>query len=94
VQAAVRLLFATFARGGSGLAVAKAFRAEQLRFPRRIQTGPRKGELHWDELLQCRVLQIVRNPRYAGAFVFGRTRQRLRPMERTNAAASRQRTGF
>lgn len=79
VQAAVRLLFATFERTGSCLAVAKAFQAEQLVFPRRIRSGPKKGQLHWGELLQCRVQQIIYNPRYAGAFVFGRTRQRHRP---------------
>jgi DNA invertase Pin-like site-specific DNA recombinase len=79
VQAAVRLLFATFQRTGSCLAVAKAFQEQQLLFPRRVRSGPKKGQLVWGELLQCRVLQIIRNPRYAGAFVFGRTRQRQRP---------------
>lgn len=79
VQAAVRLLFATFRRTGSCLAVTKEFHAQQVAFPRRIRAGARKGELHWAELLQCRVRQIVHNPHYAGAFVFGRTRQRRRP---------------
>lgn len=79
VQQAVRLLFATFQRTGSCLAVAKAFRAEQLVFPRRLHSGPKKGQLVWGELLQCRVQAIVKNPRYAGAFVFGRTRQRHLP---------------
>ncbi len=79
VQAAVRLLFATFQRTGSCLAVAKAFQEQGLVFPRRVRSGPRKGQLHWGELLQCRVQQIIRHPRYAGAFSFGRTRQRKRP---------------
>jgi DNA invertase Pin-like site-specific DNA recombinase len=79
VQAAVRLLFTTFRRTGSCLAVAKAFHEQELAFPRRIRSGPKKGHLHWGELLQCRVQQIIHNPRYAGAFVFGRTRQRQRP---------------
>ena len=79
VQAAVRLLFATFDREGSCLAVAKAFQDQHLLFPRRVRSGPKKGQLHWGELLQCRVAQIIHNPRYAGAFAFGRTRQRQRP---------------
>lgn len=79
VQAAVRLLFSTFQRTGSCLAVAKAFRDQHLLFPRRVRSGPKKGQLHWGELLQCRVRQIIHNPRYAGAFAFGRTRQRHRP---------------
>lgn len=85
VQQAVRLLFATFQRTGSCLAAAKAFRAQQLVFPRRIRSGPQKGQLVWGELLQCRARQILRNPRYAGAFVFGRTRQRLLPNGKTQS---------
>ena len=45
VQHAVRHLFAAFARTGSARAVVQAFRAEGLRFPGRIRTGPHKGDL-------------------------------------------------
>ena len=48
-------------------------------FPRRLRTGRRKGELIWVELTHSRTLQILHNPRYAGAFMFGRTRSRRRP---------------
>ena len=41
--------------------------------------GPKKGELVWDELLHCRAMQIIHNPRYAGAVVFGRRRQQRGP---------------
>ena len=33
----------------------------------------------WTELLHCRARQIIHNPRYAGAFVFGRTKNRRLP---------------
>ncbi|WP_368784222.1 recombinase family protein, partial [Acinetobacter baumannii] len=33
----------------------------------------------WAELLHCRARQIIHNPRYAGAFVFGRTKHRRLP---------------
>ena len=48
-------------------------------FPRRLRSGARKGELVWGELGLARVLEIVHNPRYAGAFCFGRTRTRTWP---------------
>ena len=79
VQQAIRLLFATFQRTGSCLAAAKTFHAQRVVFPRRIRSGAKKGQLVWGELLQSRAVQIIRNPRYAGAFVFGRTRQRRLP---------------
>ncbi len=79
VQGAVSHLFATFRRTGSARATVKAFSGEGLSFPRRVRTGPRKGELHWGPLRHYRVLQVLHNPRYAGAFVFGRRRERRLP---------------
>jgi DNA invertase Pin-like site-specific DNA recombinase len=77
VQHAVRLLFSTFRRTGSALATVRAFQAEDLLFPRRLWSGPRKGELLWLPLLCSNVLDALHNPRYAGAFVYGR--HQLRP---------------
>jgi DNA invertase Pin-like site-specific DNA recombinase len=79
VQAAVRLFFDTFRRTGSCLAAVKQFHANELLFPRRLRSGAHKGELVWAELLHCRARQIIHNPRYAGAFVFGRTKHRRLP---------------
>jgi DNA invertase Pin-like site-specific DNA recombinase len=79
VQAAVRLFFDTFRRTGSCLAVVKEFHAKELLFPRRLRSGAHKGELVWAELLHCRARSIIHNPRYAGAFVFGRTKHRRLP---------------
>jgi DNA invertase Pin-like site-specific DNA recombinase len=76
VQDSIRFLFDTFRRSGSACAVVKAFRQKQLLFPRRLKRGPNKGELVWAELGHSRVLYILHNPRYAGAFVFGRNRTR------------------
>jgi DNA invertase Pin-like site-specific DNA recombinase len=72
VQAAVARVFDTFTATGSALAVVKAFAADGLLFPRRLATGPRKGELSWGRLEHSRVLQVLHNPRYAGAFFYGR----------------------
>jgi DNA invertase Pin-like site-specific DNA recombinase len=77
VQDAIRHLFAVFARAGSARAVVAAFRDERLLFPVRIRTGPRKGELAWMPLTHWRVLRTLHNPRYAGAFAYGRRREAL-----------------
>jgi DNA invertase Pin-like site-specific DNA recombinase len=72
VQGALRHLFECFQRTGSARAVVKEFAAQQLSFPQRIRSGPRKGEIVWAALDHYRVLQVLHNPRYAGAFSFGR----------------------
>ncbi len=79
IQQAVRLLFATFKRTGSAWATVKYFRTQGLLFPRRVRSGPHTGELHWMPLQHSTVLNVLRNPRYAGAFCFGRTQTRKHP---------------
>jgi DNA invertase Pin-like site-specific DNA recombinase len=76
VQAAVRLLFDTFRRTGSAMATVRTFRRQNLLFPRRVHWGPQKGEVVWGVLGLSQVLRILHNPRYAGAFVYGRTHTR------------------
>jgi DNA invertase Pin-like site-specific DNA recombinase len=76
IQGAVRLLFETFRRTGSAIQVVRQFAREGLRWPRRLTTGPQAGTLVWVALDHSRVLNLLHNPRYAGAFVYGRTRQR------------------
>jgi len=79
VQQAIHHLFATFTRTGSARATVKAFAGEGLRFPLRVRTGPNKGTLTWKPLRHHRVLQVLHNPRYAGAFAFGQRAQRKGP---------------
>ena len=74
VRGAVAHLFATFAATGSASACVKAFNAAGLSFPWRHRMGPRKGEIDWKPLAHHVVLRILHNPRYAGAFTFGRHR--------------------
>ena len=93
VQAAVRLFFDSFRRTGSCLAVVKEFHAEGFGLPRRLRSGAHKGELVWTELLHCRARQIIHNPRYAGAFVFGRTKNRRLPNGKYPPGRSRARIG-
>ena len=79
VQHALRHLLATFERTGSARAVVQAFNRDGLLFPVRVRTGQRRGELAWMPLYHWRVLQVLHNPRYAGAFVYGRRRARKTP---------------
>jgi DNA invertase Pin-like site-specific DNA recombinase len=83
VQEALSFLFTTFERTGSATATMKAFRKSEVLFPRRVRIGPRKGELIWEPLHHQRVLQVLHNPRYAGAFVWGRRKGRRLPNGRT-----------
>lgn len=76
VQQSIRTLFQSFRRLGSAGAVVKAFRDAKLLFPHRPRGGPQDGELLWLKLGITQVLFVLHNPRYAGAFVYGRTRVR------------------
>jgi len=74
VQQSIRFLFESFRRLGSAGAVVKAFREGKLLFPHRPRGGPQDGELVWVKLSITQTLFVLHNPRYTGAFVFGRTR--------------------
>ena len=76
IQQAVRLVFETFRRTGSALGTVRAFRQEGLLFPRRLYSGTRKSDVLWGKLEHCHVLRLLHNPRYAGVFIYGRTRCR------------------
>ena len=76
VQQTVRLLFESFRRTGSAWRTVREFRSQQILFPSRPKRGPHKGELGWGPMLHSTVLHALHNPRYAGAFFFGRTRWR------------------
>ena len=77
VQQAIRHVFTLFARTGSARAVMQQFNADGLLFPVRVGTGTHKGELAWMPLQHWRVLRTLHNPRYAGAFAYGRRRERV-----------------
>jgi DNA invertase Pin-like site-specific DNA recombinase len=76
VQHTIRVLFDTFRRTGAATATVKSFREQGLSFPRRVWHGSRKGDVLWGPLDHPRTLWVLHHPRYAGAFVYGRTRQR------------------
>lgn len=70
VRAAIGDLFAAFAACGSAYAVVAAFAGR--RFPLRAYGGVWAGQLRWGALTHARVLGVLKNPCYAGAYVHGR----------------------
>jgi DNA invertase Pin-like site-specific DNA recombinase len=74
VRTAVADVFARFEAKGSAYAVVEAF--AERRFPTRAYGGVWAGEIRWGRLTHGRVLQLLANPSYAGAYVFGRYRSR------------------
>jgi DNA invertase Pin-like site-specific DNA recombinase len=72
VQHTLRHFFETFRRTGTAWATVQAFGKEGLKFPRHGQAG--SGQLIWQTLCHRVALDTLHNPRYAGAFCFGKTR--------------------
>jgi DNA invertase Pin-like site-specific DNA recombinase len=76
VQQAVRMVFELFQRLRSAWQVVRELRKDRIRLPVRQRTGPQAGDNLWVDATLSRVLHILKNPRYAGMYFYGRTRQR------------------
>jgi DNA invertase Pin-like site-specific DNA recombinase len=76
VCAAVGLVFHLFRETGSAFGVMQRFTQSGLRFPKRSYGGVWDGKILWGRLTHSRVLAILKNPSYAGMYVFGRYRYR------------------
>ena len=74
VSKAVALVFPKFAELGSSSATARWFRDQRILLPTRIRSGPDRGALRWEPAQDWKILNILKNPRYAGAYVYGRSR--------------------
>ena len=72
VRGAVSLVFRLFRETGSAFAVVQNFAKRALRFPKRAYGGAWNGKLVWGRLTHTRVLCMLKNPSYAGVYVFGR----------------------
>jgi hypothetical protein len=74
VVASIHLLFQQFKTLGSAYGVLRFFAHQQLPFPRRLWAPRTNGRLHWGPLSLSRLLAILHNPTYTGAYVYGRRR--------------------
>jgi DNA invertase Pin-like site-specific DNA recombinase len=70
VQSRLALVFTTFLRVKAACQVVRSFNEHALLLPRR----DRFGDLVWRHPTAPAILAILKNPAYAGAFVYGRTR--------------------
>jgi DNA invertase Pin-like site-specific DNA recombinase len=70
VQQRLDLIFATFLRVRTASKVLQFFREHQLRVPGR----DRFGDLEWKQPTISAIITVLKNPAYAGAFVYGRSR--------------------
>jgi len=76
VRAAVGLVFSLFRETGSAFGVMQRYAESGLRFPKRAYGGAWDGKIIWGRLTHSRVLGMLKNPSYAGMYVFGRYRYR------------------
>jgi DNA invertase Pin-like site-specific DNA recombinase len=70
IQERLDLIFGTFLRRKSASKVLRFFNDHQLLHPRR----DRFGDVVWKKPSVAAILDTLKNPAYAGAFVYGRTR--------------------
>ena len=72
VRGAVAMVFQVFRERGSAYGVVQHFALQGIKFPKRAYGGAWNGKLIWGRLGHGRVLTILRNPSYAGVYVYGR----------------------
>jgi DNA invertase Pin-like site-specific DNA recombinase len=72
VQHAVELIFAHFQTLGSCQKVLRRLRDDGILLPRRQYGGLHAGQLLWRKPTQAALIEVLHNPAYAGAFVYGR----------------------
>jgi DNA invertase Pin-like site-specific DNA recombinase len=88
VRHTLELVFAKFQELRSGARVLRYLSREHILLPRRQTGGLHAGELLWKRPTLSALYEILKNPAYAGAFVYGR-----RPRDLTRAQPGRRATG-
>jgi DNA invertase Pin-like site-specific DNA recombinase len=72
VRGTIAMVFDLFARLGSGRAVAWHMQKQGIKLPLRPNNGPRPRPLIWRTATESAVGNLLRNPTFAGAYVYGR----------------------
>jgi DNA invertase Pin-like site-specific DNA recombinase len=72
VQGAIKLLFETFKQAGTAYRVVQWFAKNRVKFPKRVYGGAWDGKLLCGHLFHARVRDVLKNPEYTGAYVYGR----------------------
>jgi Recombinase len=74
VQAVVRLVFGLFEELGTVHGVLRFLVEHQVQIGMRERSGPGKGEVAWRAPHQQGLVNLLRNPAYAGIYAYGRSR--------------------
>lgn len=74
VRHVLDLLFTKFEELGSISKVTRYCRQQQIHLPRRQSAGPHCNQILWKDATETAITEILQNPAYAGAFVYGRRR--------------------
>ncbi len=78
VRGSIALVFETFRRTGAASATLRWLHEQGLLLPTQRDKAHDSHEVLWRKPTLSRVISCLRNPRYAGAFVYGRTQTRRR----------------
>ncbi len=73
IQHTIALVFERFAACGSAQRVLRSLKSEDIVLPRHQTSGLHAGQLVWKKPTESMLYDILHNPAYAGAFVYGRT---------------------
>ena len=73
IRESVELLFNTFRSLKTGHAVMMYFAEHEILFPIRYRKRDRPDEIAWKGLNEERVINILHNPFYTGAYIYGRS---------------------
>jgi len=88
VRGAVRLLFTLFRQTGTAYGVVKEFNRQGFLFPKRVNGGIWSSKLGWGRLTHSRAIDALKNPSYAGVYVYGRF-QRVKEIDADGNIRSR-----
>ena len=88
VRHVIELIFTKFEELGSCSKVLRYLKQQEILIPRQQTNGLYKGELLWRVPSDAAIRDIITNPAYAGAFVYGR-----RPIDPTRRKPGRRATG-
>jgi DNA invertase Pin-like site-specific DNA recombinase len=91
VRETIAHFFETFRRVGSACQTVKAFRKEGLLFPSRLRI---RGATVFRTLTSSTAMRTLNNPRYAGAYVYGRRRYQRRADGKKNVQRKREQSDW
>jgi excisionase family DNA binding protein len=80
LQEVIRLIFARFRELGSARQVLLSMKADQIHFPRPSDEG-RMTSFEWMPIRYRNVIAVLKNPFYAGVYVYGKSEKRTSIVE-------------